>query len=79
MKGSFDTGDPLTTNLYVGNINPKVQRRRQSVLSGFGFQSDYRVHVSSWVNVYIIILRIISCSLVSREPDYILQVTKKHF
>ena len=25
MKGSFDTGDPLTTNLYVGNINPKVQ------------------------------------------------------
>ena len=23
-KGSFDTGDPLTTNLYVGNINPKV-------------------------------------------------------
>ena len=25
MKGSFDTGDPLTTNLYVGNINPKVR------------------------------------------------------
>lgn len=24
-KGSFDTGDPLTTNLYVGNINPKVK------------------------------------------------------
>ena len=24
LKGSFDTGDPLTTNLYVGNINPKV-------------------------------------------------------
>ena len=24
-KGSFDNGDPLTTNLYVGNINPKVQ------------------------------------------------------
>ena len=23
-KGSFDSGDPLTTNLYVGNINPKV-------------------------------------------------------
>lgn len=21
-KGSFDTGDPYTTNLYVGNINP---------------------------------------------------------
>lgn len=27
LKGSFDTGDPLTTNLYVGNINPKVQCR----------------------------------------------------
>ena len=26
-KGSFDTGDPLTTNLYVGNINPKVSAR----------------------------------------------------
>lgn len=25
-KGSFDTGDPLTTNLYVGNINPKVHQ-----------------------------------------------------
>ncbi len=24
MRGSYDTGDPLTTNLYVGNINPKV-------------------------------------------------------
>ena len=23
-KGSFDSGDPMTTNLYVGNINPKV-------------------------------------------------------
>lgn len=26
-KGSFDTGDPLTTNLYVGNINPKVSNQ----------------------------------------------------
>ena len=23
-KGSHDHGDPLTTNLYIGNINPKV-------------------------------------------------------
>ena len=22
--GSFDSGDPLSTNLYVGNISPKV-------------------------------------------------------
>ena len=22
--GSFDTGDPTTTNIYLGNINPKV-------------------------------------------------------
>ena len=22
--GSHDTGDPNTTNLYIGNINPKV-------------------------------------------------------
>jgi len=24
VKSTLDTGDPLTTNLYVGNINPKV-------------------------------------------------------
>lgn len=24
-KGSIDSVDPLTTNLYVGNINPKVR------------------------------------------------------
>ena len=23
-SGSFDTGDPNTTNIYLGNINPKV-------------------------------------------------------
>jgi U2-associated protein SR140 len=22
--GSFDNGDPTTTNLYLGNLNPKV-------------------------------------------------------
>ena len=24
LIGSFDNGDPNTTNLYIGNINPKV-------------------------------------------------------
>lgn len=24
IKGSFDSGDPNTTNLYLGNLNPKV-------------------------------------------------------
>lgn len=24
-KGSIDSVDPMTTNLYVGNINPKVK------------------------------------------------------
>lgn len=23
-KGSFDTGDPTTTNLFVGNLNPQT-------------------------------------------------------
>ena len=23
--GSYDTGDPSTTNLYLGNLNPKVK------------------------------------------------------
>jgi len=26
-KGSFDSGDPNTTNLYLGNLNPKVMYR----------------------------------------------------
>lgn len=25
IKGSFDSGDPNTTNLYLGNLNPKVK------------------------------------------------------
>lgn len=25
-SGSFDNGDPNTTNLYLGNLNPKVRR-----------------------------------------------------
>lgn len=25
--GSFDNGDPTTTNLYLGNLNPKVQTK----------------------------------------------------
>lgn len=33
MKGSFDTGDPLTTNLYVGNINPKVHVQCRCILT----------------------------------------------
>lgn len=24
MSGSYDTGDPMTTNIYLGNINPSV-------------------------------------------------------
>ena len=24
QKGSFDTGDPLTTNLYLGNLSPMI-------------------------------------------------------
>ena len=38
-KGSFDIGDPLTTNLYVGNINPKVyesDRGKSKVWSEIG-------------------------------------------
>ena len=27
LIGSFDNGDPNTTNLYIGNINPKVRKR----------------------------------------------------
>ena len=28
-KGSIDSVDPLTTNLYVGNINPKVRQSQE--------------------------------------------------
>lgn len=33
LLGSFDDGDPQTTNLYVGNLSPKVW----SFFLGFGF------------------------------------------
>jgi hypothetical protein len=31
IGGSFDDGDPLTTNLYVGNLPPHVRTEQSSV------------------------------------------------
>jgi len=33
-SGSFDTGDPNTTNLYLGNLNPKISE--QQLMEIFG-------------------------------------------
>ncbi|XP_066904192.1 U2 snRNP-associated SURP motif-containing protein-like [Halyomorpha halys] len=33
-KGSFDSGDPNTTNIYLGNINPKITE--QQLMEVFG-------------------------------------------
>uniref|UniRef100_A0A8D8QIM7 U2 snRNP-associated SURP motif-containing protein n=1 Tax=Cacopsylla melanoneura TaxID=428564 RepID=A0A8D8QIM7_9HEMI len=33
-KGSFDSGDPCTTNLYLGNLNPKITE--QQLMETFG-------------------------------------------
>ncbi|XP_017304880.1 U2 snRNP-associated SURP motif-containing protein [Diaphorina citri] len=33
-KGSFDSGDPCTTNLYLGNLNPKITE--QQLMEIFG-------------------------------------------
>ena len=33
IKGSFDSGDPNTTNLYLGNLNPKVMYRIYLIIS----------------------------------------------
>ncbi|KAG5678443.1 hypothetical protein PVAND_008116 [Polypedilum vanderplanki] len=33
-QGSFDTGDPTTTNLYLGNLNPKITE--QQLMEIFG-------------------------------------------
>lgn len=30
--GSYDTGDPNTTNLYLGNLNPKVRVIRVTIV-----------------------------------------------
>lgn len=34
VTGSFDTGDPNTTNIYLGNINPKMTE--QQLMDSFG-------------------------------------------
>lgn len=34
VTGSFDTGDPNTTNIYLGNINPKMTE--QQLMDAFG-------------------------------------------
>ena len=33
FPGSFDDGDPQTTNLYVGNLSPKVTFSASHVLA----------------------------------------------
>lgn len=33
-QGSFDTGDPNTTNLYLGNLNPKITEQQLMELFG---------------------------------------------
>ncbi|XP_067631661.1 U2 snRNP-associated SURP motif-containing protein [Eurosta solidaginis] len=33
-SGSFDTGDPTTTNLYLGNLNPKISEQQLMELFG---------------------------------------------
>jgi len=33
IKGSFDSGDPNTTNLYLGNLNPKVTYKIYLIIS----------------------------------------------
>ena len=35
MRGSFGTGDPLTTKLHVRNINPKVGGNQCHLVSVF--------------------------------------------
>jgi hypothetical protein len=39
--GSFDDGDPQTTNLYVGNLSPKVLNCVLNFYSGYKFISLY--------------------------------------
>lgn len=44
MKGSFDTGDPSTTNLYVGNISPSVTEEQLfSIFRKFGEINSIKV------------------------------------
>ena len=41
LIGSFDNGDPNTTNLYIGNINPKVRRMIELKFASDFFQAIY--------------------------------------
>lgn len=41
--GSYDTGDPNTTNLYLGNLNPKVSVSFRFPLSPSALEVHHRV------------------------------------
>lgn len=44
--GSFDNGDPTTTNLYLGNLNPKVSNVLNNI-NNFGLLAS--ITCGSWV------------------------------
>ena len=54
LIGSFDSGDPNTTNLYIGNINPKVGKsqlfngRKSNIAPSFS-ESFYRSTLLTYV------------------------------
>ena len=53
-QGSHDTGDPLTTNLYVGNIHPQVSVKVITQLKGTCFKVDECCYINErvWSKLY---------------------------
>jgi len=42
--GSFDNGDPTTTNLYVGNVSPQVVLQLDICLKELGCNSNQHTY-----------------------------------
>lgn len=57
-KGSFDNGDPTTTNLFVGNLNPLTTGTHGYSLMQYVARSDHRVVCRGALEPYIRALRI---------------------
>lgn len=52
IKGSFDSGDPNTTNLYLGNLNPKVMHKICCIYN------KYYIYIIKYVNIIYRLLKL---------------------
>lgn len=55
-KGSYDCGDPNTTNIYLGNISPKVRERLENSVDVYVLTLCFIIYVHTILKLYLAIL-----------------------